>query len=369
MITLNTTLPPVILLSQLNDLIATTDQSSALVEVGESEEDVVFSQRLYASGGRITLHDFRGLVESMMDDMRIMQLYVAVTVPSGATAATVAASTIVVYCSRDLPLSYSGNFFQRQLLVPTADIVRLPPGADGHVLAMLVGEMPNRRTTYVARRRSSGRIFHGELSTEPEGSEPPAWDLFDYSVESANLLTAISEREGAPAADIEVLSVTRNLGERSATFVFDESLGSARRFRFRNIFNCYEEIWLPGVVTENTKVSRSTARTYSRSFFYNNRPDFSTQLTTDGIPRMDADRAAQLCESTDVWIWQESHPEVSSASCWQPILITDFKCELSDSDEQLNTLKITWQHAANRRLLDAQDDHDIFDSTFTPEFR
>lgn len=35
------------------------------------------------------------------------------------------------------------------------------------------------------------------------------------------------------------------------------------------------------------------------------------------------------------------------------ILITDYTCEFSDTDEKLNKVKFTWRHSASRPLMDA----------------
>lgn len=51
-----------------------------------------------------------------------------------------------------------------------------------------------------------------------------------------------------------------------------------------------------------------------------------------------------------------------------PILITDFTCEFSDSDEKLNKIKFTWRHSANRPLMEAPLTPGIFNDKFNPTY-
>ena len=51
-----------------------------------------------------------------------------------------------------------------------------------------------------------------------------------------------------------------------------------------------------------------------------------------------------------------------------PILITDFTCEFSDTDEKLNKVKFTWRHSANRPLMEAPLSPGIFNDKFNPTF-
>lgn len=52
----------------------------------------------------------------------------------------------------------------------------------------------------------------------------------------------------------------------------------------------------------------------------------------------------------------------------QPILITDFTCEFSDTDEKLNKVKFTWRHSANRPLMEAPQTPGIFNDKFNPTY-
>ena len=173
--------------------------------------------------------------------------------------------------------------------------------------------------------------------------------------------------------DTRLLAYSVHIGQRAFTYYVSQHEPQVMLY-FRNAFNRFECCQLEAVTTQIAESDRSIAVTNRISTFYNQRNEKKYQVETAGLTYEQAQWIEQLFYSHDVRMGtrygQESGEVVPEHL--PKILITDFTCEIDDSDGELNTVKFTYQFADRRTYLQTDYltvDHDrIFTEQYDPTF-
>lgn len=172
---------------------------------------------------------------------------------------------------------------------------------------------------------------------------------------------AAADELDVPAWD-RPLAIYINQGNRMRTYFIDRS-PDWQLFRFRNIFNSLEYIEIKGVTTTKTAVTTDSAVVSGVTTLYNHLTTRTYAVETVALLPEMARAIDQLFNSRDCAILDKNGDEL-------PIIITDHTCEISSTDESLQTVKFTWRFADQRpRLLDSdvQSMHPspgVFDENF-----
>ena len=165
-------------------------------------------------------------------------------------------------------------------------------------------------------------------------------------------------------------SVTVRCGERSATFFVDPALADIVPFFYLNCFGVVEQLSLQRTTTEKVKADRSIATLGKSSQFYDVTTSKEYEVESAALTSDECLQVEQMLTSPSVRIPIPPNVEIfeTDFDAMQPILITDFTCEFSDTDEKLNKVKFTWRHSANRPLMEAPLSPGIFNDKFNPTF-
>lgn len=139
---------------------------------------------------------------------------------------------------------------------------------------------------------------------------------------------------------------------------------------YLNCFGVVEHLALPRTTTVKVKTDRSLASLGKTSQFY----DISTlkeyEVESGPLTSDECVQFEQLLTSPSVRIPYGEHCAKydTDFDALREILITDYICEFSDSDEKLNTVKFTWRFASNKPSVEKPTTPGIFDDKFNHTF-
>lgn len=139
---------------------------------------------------------------------------------------------------------------------------------------------------------------------------------------------------------------------------------------YLNCFGVVEHLALPRTTTVKVKTDRSLASLGKTSQFYDISTSKEYEVESGPLTSDECVQFEQLLTSPSVKIPFGPNTSVyeTDFDAMLPILITDFTCEFSDTDEKLNKVKFTWRHSANRPLMEAPQTAGIFDDKFNPTY-
>ena len=165
-------------------------------------------------------------------------------------------------------------------------------------------------------------------------------------------------------------SVTVRCGNRSATFFIDPALEVNSPIFYLNCFGVVEHLALPRTTTVKVKTDRSLASLGKTSQFYDISTSKEYEIESGPLTSDECVQFEQLLTSPSVRIPYGEHCAKydTDFDALREILITDYTCEFSDSDEKLNTVKFTWRFASNTPSVDKPTTPGIFDDKFNPTF-
>lgn len=135
---------------------------------------------------------------------------------------------------------------------------------------------------------------------------------------------------------VGILSATANVGARSFTFFFADAEPEVV-FSFRNEFNCIETCAVEGITKRTTKAERSDAVSNGLMVYYDQKDTLTIEFDSAPLLSFVADWLSQIATSREVY-------EGSSV----PILITDHSFEITDRDDELNTVKFSYIYRNKR---------------------
>ena len=183
-----------------------------------------------------------------------------------------------------------------------------------------------------------------------------------------------SPADGRPRDKITVHAYSVHAGQRAFTFYVQDHEPPLSLY-FRNAFNVFECCELEAVTTQIAESERSIAVTNRISTFYNQRNEKKYEVESSGLTYEQAQWIEQLFYSHDVRMGfrHDQEPGEVVPEIMQKILITDFTCEISDADGELNSVKFTFQFADRRTYLQTDylniDSERIFTEPYGPAFQ
>lgn len=359
---------PVMLSSELPDVGIFTDHDYIDFRLSSAGRTLL-AERYYALGGVVNVCDIASIVEQYMSgiaDLNLSEFSIEAFVGEDETDHT-EVSFRVLYCDRDLSLGDPSQFLLQNFLTLTS-CRRVAPennievqwyAADREGISLRVyatyldGE--GRRGTYLYVHSGNGMMQHGDGIIR----------------EIIDLPTVAARAKSAYKLDsLTLLSVTIRCGERMLTVYADPSLTGIAPFTYTNCFNEVEQLAVQCVTTYKIKVDRSLANLGRTSQFYDVSTSKEYEMQTAPLTTDECRQLEQMLASPQVRLpvgqncdWRET-----DFGAMRGILITDFTCELSDSDEKPNTAKFTWRFESNRPRHDITSDLGTFDNHFNPVF-
>ena len=141
-------------------------------------------------------------------------------------------------------------------------------------------------------------------------------------------------------------------------------------FFYLNCFGVAEQLPLQRTTTEKVKSDRSVALLGKISKFYDITHSKEYEVESGPLTADECLQVEQMLTSPSVRIPIPPNVEIfeTDFDAMLPILITDFTCEFSETDEKLNKVKFTWRHSANRPLMEAPQTPGIFNDKFNPTY-
>ncbi len=359
---------PVMLSCNVPDVGIITDHDHVDFRLSTSGSPLL-EERYYALDGMVTVCDLASLIEHYMADshnVNLAEFTIEAFVGEEEIDHTELTFT-VLYCDKDLSFSDPTEFLQHNFLTLTP-IRRVAPehymqvhwyAVDRESLSFRVYatflDPEGQRGTYQYVHSGNGLLQHGnEVLTE-----------YVY-------LPTVAEKikSARKLASVTLLSVTLRCGERSLTVHVDPALTGLPPFSYVNCFNVVEQLAVQGVTTDKLKVERSLANLGRKSQFYDVSTTKEYEVQTAALTSDECLQIEQMLASPNVRLPVGAFCECTETDfeAMQRILITDFTCELSDSDEKPNTVKFTWRFEQNRPFHDYKFPNGTFDNHFNPIF-
>ena len=165
--------------------------------------------------------------------------------------------------------------------------------------------------------------------------------------------------------EMKMLYYNVTAGSRLFTYFVDYDFQPTQRFRFNNVFNVEEMIYLDVVTVTKTDTERSIATSHGQSLFYDQVDSQEYEVSTAPLSTEEAEWAAQLLLSHKV-------QRVEKDGTYTDILITDMTAEVTDSDEEHRRIKFTYrlkrQGATLSTLTETTDITRKFSAQFNNKF-
>ena len=360
--------PTIALSSDLPDISILTDHDAVdfrLVANGER----LLEGRYYANDGYVVVSDISSIIEHFMagnTDGNFCEIHIEAFVGEDEADYTDSVVT-VLYCDKTTGLTDPTDWLQENFLTLTRSR-RLAPHSfinlswytterESAMVRVYVTYLDDdgKRRTYQYVQSGNGQIAHiNGIMTE--------FVVLDTVVDKL--------RDRAQVENPVLQSVTVRCNNRSATFFIDPALDGIIPIYYLNCFGVPEHISMPRTTTEKVKSDRSVALLGKTSEFYDITHSKEYEVESGPLTADECLQVEQMLTSPSVKIPFGPNTSVyeTDFDAMLPILITDFTCEFSDSDEKLNKIKFTWRHSANRPLMDAPLTAGIFDDKFNPTF-
>lgn len=353
------------LTSELSDITIFTDHEAVDFSLSVTGTEVL-SGRYYALNGQITICDIAPLIEEAIvgnTDSLLSDCLIEVS----AGSEYVSHEFNVIYCDRYLGLIDPTEWLAENFLTLSA-YRRIAPQSYFEV-------------QWYAQDREGIAFYVYCTYLNPEGQR----ETYHY-VQSGNGMMqhgAGINRELVLLRDVEakiksvkkidsltLQSVTVRRGERSLTVFIDPALSGIAPFHYLNCFNVPESLTLPHVTTEKIKVDRSLANLGRSSQFYDISTTKEYEVQMGPLTSDEYSQVEQLLTTPQVrmpWGLYANYDELDFYAMAQ-IMITDFTCELSDTDEKPNSVKFTWRFTENRPKVNIKSSPGIFDEHFNPVY-
>lgn len=338
--------------SELETVTITTD--SPIVEFhiyhqgtphGDDDGRTLLFQSEYAvRNSRMTIYDIAEILETHLEQNLVtVQEYVFVAIANGETAEQ---SLTCCFCKQRF--EDAEDFIVNHFL--TTHISRLIPANGELTLTYYVepGTSSVTVTFKVTYRTADGSIHTGKTTQY----RMPAFGNNYLYISAKNIKQWMSYYFGNGE---ELLSVKITIGKRQAHIYFTPSR-ETRVFSFRNAFNCLDTVFLSTKRITKTETKSTIATLCNQKLQYDIEHTRSYRETTSQLTKDEALLITEMLTSKYVAIQEDGIKE--------PILITDYKSEITDEQGEGNTLEFEWEYASVRYKIDK----DLFTRIFTTEY-
>lgn len=358
----------IVLSSALGDIAVEVEGTYVDVSLRADGYRDILAERYYAYGGTVTLCELGSLIEAEMrcsgQTFADFTLSVYTDTPGNKADSCV---LHILYCDRFTICSDIQKFLSENFLT-TLSYRRVAPGSTESLFFFAAeGESVAYTISYQYRKSGSNALYHHSFTVDA-GKTASSASVVQINIAQSSIVADAASHAAVRPSEVELLSFTVYLGQRSITFFVDPSLGSdpsaLGSFVFRNCFNVLEVAALAAVTTAKTDVDRSTAIVNGRSQFYNQSSTKSYEVETAPLTSDEAEWIDQLFTSHDVFRIEPDPTNEYDPLVLAAILITDSTCEIQDGDEKLNKVKFTWRYADNRPLVRLSASPGIFTSPY-----
>lgn len=355
----------VIFSSSLRSVGISTDADAVDVRLS-CGSDTLMSERYFAFDGLVSVLELDTLIEIYMRSSNLSYAVFTIDIPGENDTVIDSANYRVVYCDRLNPSTAPASLLRSNFLT-TLSVRRIAPGMPFSLqLFAEAGEDISYLCSYRYRLKGSSEMLHSRFQSVPQTAETTGVYTINETQEHV-LSWCATDLELDDPDNIELLSVTLQCGERSATFFIDSSLSEAETFLFRNIYNVMETAVIPCMITTKTATDRSVANIAGQARFYDTVTTRTFEVETDALTSDEAQWIDQLFSSHDVRREVDNSFDDTEPSLFASMLITDATCEMK-SDGELNTAKFTWRYDTNRPLVSIKAPAGIFSQQFDTAF-
>ncbi len=328
----------------------------------------ILSERYYAYGGRVTLYDLASLIEAEMRSSGMAYSDFTLRVFTDTINNKTDSCTLhILYCDRYTPHTDVPTFLAENFLT-TLHIRRVATAATVSLFFFAQsGESLEYAVVHNFRKKENNALFSHTYYLQ-SGRTANSARVEQINITVADIIADAASSVTARLSEIEPVSFTVRCGQRSITFFIDPSLDTAPSFFFRNCFNVWDWVALPGVTTAKTDVERSTAVINGTAQFYNQSASKSYEVEAGPLTSDEAEWIDQLLTSYDVFRVECDPTTPEDPYVFAQILITDSTCEVQDGDDKLNSVKFTWRYADNRPVVHLSASPGIFTSPYNIVF-
>lgn len=327
---------------------------------------MLLEERYYAYGGNVRLLDFARLIEEHMAlSANAYEVFTIRISTDGADVAT--ASLRILYCDRYTVCSDTARFLAENFLT-TLSMRRVAPDTTISLFFFAEqGESVAYTVAYRFRKTNTDALFSHSYVAD-SGKTASASGAVQLNIPMSAIVADAASFAAVRQSEVEVLTFTVHVGQRSVTCHVDHSLADRDSFAFRNCFNVWDVALLPCVTTAKTDVDRSLAVVNGTSSFYNQSVNKTYEVVAGPLTSDEADWIDQLFSAHTVMRFESGTLDEYSPLVFAEVLISDCTCEISDSDEKPNTAKFTWRYADNRPIVRLSASPGIFTSPYNPVY-
>lgn len=335
-ISFQTRVPELMFSSQIPDVVKVkTDMPSVVFRIrdcGVTSENSIILLPLDAFDDEICIYDLRSVIEDYMAGKGIAFAsfeLVCDKVDTGEGYAWDSLVLNVLYCSHGINCSaswFASHFF----------------------LTTLRGKLSYRNVEedlyYYMRKGESGIISY-QMVVSDNGTTKPLYKSVPVSADR-DMVRCLPCGYGQMARLMElkdgvtILSVSITIGERSFSMFYSDGVPSVD-FYFRNAFNVYEHCPIVCKTTEKTSTERSIAMCNGRQSFYDQKDSRKNEIETAPLSPLVARWMSQLAISREAYIAPSCTDDVTDM---HEILVTDSDLAISDTDDEMNIVKLTWEY-------------------------
>lgn len=364
--------PDIILSSSIGEIEIAVDGNFVDVSLTATAGTVILCERYYAFQGYVRIHDLSSLIEHQMreagDTISDFRLSAYTDTPGNKADSK---TLHILYCDRyclcsDIPM------FLRENFLTTNSMRRVCADTDSLSAISLFfyaekGESLEYTVFHRFRVKDSDAIFSHSYTMD-YGKTATASGIYQIDISLEDVIADGASFAPAPLQNVTPLSLTLSCGQRSATVFVDPALDAMQTFFYRNCFNVWEFLTLPVTTTSKTDIEKATAIINGKSEFYDRNITKTYECETGPLTSDEADCMDMLLTSHEVMRIEHNPFDDTDPYMLVPVIITDSDCQISDSDENPNTIKFSWRFADNRPILRLPASPGIFSSPFNPVF-
>lgn len=338
-----------LLSADVPDMVLHSDAGVVNVVIRSQNGTQLLNETYYTTNNLLTITDLPSLFEQYMqtNELTVCEFTIlAVDSFKGMVVTTLS----VLYCER-----HTFSFDAARDFLTPASVRHVPQVAD--YLLYFIPDGSNLNGTISALVRVNGQVRSHVMSVRQNANG----SLRYVSISHTDLMADCAKANGVSPWAVSLISYTVSVAGKTAVAIIDDKLTAADLFIYRNCFNVPECIWLGGVTTEKTEVKRSEAVINGVTRQYDRRVSKTYTLESWPITHMATEQVSQLVASHTVM-------RPMAGSLQARVIITDSTCEMADSDEDLNTVKLTWRYDKSRPVVAPHDDAAVFTDPFNYMF-
>lgn len=356
-------------ITEFNDIIFSSEFPDVILKTYEQKLKVsvrmlnklVYNETLFAFEGTVSIHDLKSIIEMEMLTNYSSFSAVSISAYEESSSHTVNATAYVIFCDASIDHSFA-YALDRSFLTPlkAKSLLRAKNARD------YLYWFSKKAETNNVRVQINYQINDSEIlsSSFVLGKFSAAENCIQSYCVDYNSLSSLVPSESF------ILSATVLIGNRAMTYYFSDDMPNIILLFF-NAFNCYELAALNCITTTITKANRSVAMCNGINQFYNQSNEQSFEVQTAPLLYNVAQWLTQLAISPEVRLVQ-SYDKLAenNAKVLPVILLTEVESKVSNSNENLNSLKFTFQFAEPRPKINinAVDANRIFTEEYNQSF-